>query len=1090
MDMVGGHQGAVARDLEQVFGRGTGSGLSEGQLLGRFVAGRDEGAFATLVSRHGPMVLGVCRRVLGAESDAEDASQATFLVLVRRAGMLREAESLGPWLHGVARRVASRARADRARRRAQEEKAAIGRDEARPGGPGVGSQAETRELRAMLDEEIDRLPEKYRRPVVLCYLEGLTHEAAARRLRCQAGVLRGRLERARVRLRDRLIRRGVAPAAIGSMAVVERLGQPAQAAVSPALLGATLATAGRDVTVGKVAGAVAVSSAVELAGDFLRRQLLARCTAAAVLLAAGTLAVAALSRLGDEPSAARAAATITNQSRFKDSKIRESGPGEAPLRDGGDFELRVVGPGGEPVAEALVEVRTSAAPTADQVRRGRFLRPSTYGPYLATDGQGRLVIAFPKVPRSLDINITTPGYGPYWAAWSSQDHPDTIPSRCAAELEPGWSVGGVVVDSAGKPVAGAAIRPWIRFKKRPGDVKDLYAGSDLKTDATGKWRFESVPDSLGEVHLEIDHAGFRPLRRPLTRAEFGLEHGREPSARIVLDHGLTVTGRVTDEAGRPIAGALVRTKFLNDIREATTNGEGVYTLAGCEPRTAKIVVSARSRATDMKELRIDPDMGPVDFRMQPGGKVRVRVVDEQGRPVPRARIFFQWWRGPYSYFEFNHVGQYADKDGVWVWDEAPRDEFKADICPPDGMELLQQPLIARDEEYVFRTHKPLVVSGKVIDAATKQPVKEFLVVPGIRWDANHMNWARGESLRAADGQFEYRPRRGELAHLVRIEADGYEVAVSREIRSTEGDVALEFELKRANNLIAKVVTPDLKPAAGASVAIGVVGSQINVKNGRIDDGSTYAPRASTDTAGRFHFPPQEKDFQLVITHDAGYAHIKSPRVWDTARIIRLEPWARVEGAFRVGRTPTANVPINLQVLGRDSYGNDVPSVFTDHQVTTGPDGRFVFDRVIPGKSRIGRGITFLVDDGSTEVTSSCKVLADFPAGKTVHIDLGGTGRAVIGRLQPPEGVGQPVRWNFATISARAERDEDRETGPYLTATADREGRFRIDDVPPGAYLLDVRFDRDGAGHLWNRRFDVPKSEGPAIDLGTLKLEKR
>src|SRR4051794_10745361 len=102
------------------------------------------------------------------------------------------------------------------------------------------------------------------------------------------------------------------------------------------------------------------------------------------------------------------------------------------------------------------------------------------------------------------------------------------------------------------------------------------------------------------------------------------------------------------------------------------------------------------------------------------------------------------------------------------------------------MELLQQPLIARAEEYVFRAPRALVITGKVVDAATRQPVKGFLVVPGLRWDATHMNWARGESFQAGDGHFEYRPRRGELAHLVRIEADGYEIAVSREIKSTEG----------------------------------------------------------------------------------------------------------------------------------------------------------------------------------------------------------------------------------------------------------------------------------------------------------------
>ena len=95
--------------------------------------------------------------------------------------------------------------------------------------------------------------------------------------------------------------------------------------------------------------------------------------------------------------------------------------------------------------------------------------------------------------------------------------------------------------------------------------------------------------------------------------------------------------------------------------------------------------------------------------MKPGGTVRIRVLDEQGNPVPKARIFFQEWRGRYQYFEFDHVNQYADDKGVWVWHEAPLDEFRADICPPGGMQLHRQPLIAREEEYVFRAPGPLVV---------------------------------------------------------------------------------------------------------------------------------------------------------------------------------------------------------------------------------------------------------------------------------------------------------------------------------------------------------------------------------------------
>ena len=159
-------------------------------------------------------------------------------------------------------------------------------------------------------------------------------------------------------------------------------------------------------------------------------------------------------------------------------------------------------------------------------------------------------------------------------------------------------------------------------------------------------------------------------------------------------------------------------------------------------------------------------------------------------------------------------------------------------------------------------------------------------------------------------------------------------------------------------------------------------------------------------------------------------------------------------------------------------------------MTTGPDGRFAFDRVIPGRGRIGRGITFMADDGATEVTSSCKIVADFPAGKTAHIDLGGTGRAVIGKLQPPAGAAKPVPWSFAEVSARPARDEDQANGPYLTATLDREGRFRIDDVPAGSYMLSIHFHRGDMGFPGVLRFAVTPSEGPPIDLGTLTLQKR
>lgn len=195
--------GATIRRIERLFHLGSVAGLSEVQLLEQFVRQHDQAAFEALVERHGPMVMGVCRQWLRDPRDAEDAFQATFLVLVRKASSLRDCTLLGNWLYGVAYRVALRARSDAAKRRSRET-------------GGVDNHADpsvptSQEDRPWLYEEVNRLPEKYRAPIVLCYLEGRTHEEAAEQLCWPVGTVKGRLSRARDLLRARLIRRGIAP---------------------------------------------------------------------------------------------------------------------------------------------------------------------------------------------------------------------------------------------------------------------------------------------------------------------------------------------------------------------------------------------------------------------------------------------------------------------------------------------------------------------------------------------------------------------------------------------------------------------------------------------------------------------------------------------------------------------------------------------------------------------------------------------------------------------------------------------------------------------------------------------------------------
>jgi len=188
--------------------------VSDADLLKSFLTSRDDTAFAVLVHRHGPMVLSVCERVLGDAHAAEDAFQATFMVLVRRAGSIRKSAPLANWLYGVAQRIANKAKVQNARRLKREMRAQPMADDARV------DELSWQEMKSVLDEEIARLPNKYRAPIVLCYLEGMTHDRAARQIGCAKSSLTNRLERARELLRRGLEGRGLALSAAGISVVL------------------------------------------------------------------------------------------------------------------------------------------------------------------------------------------------------------------------------------------------------------------------------------------------------------------------------------------------------------------------------------------------------------------------------------------------------------------------------------------------------------------------------------------------------------------------------------------------------------------------------------------------------------------------------------------------------------------------------------------------------------------------------------------------------------------------------------------------------------------------------------------------------
>jgi RNA polymerase sigma factor (sigma-70 family) len=573
--------GIVLRHIRGLAARPAGAD-DDRRLLERLTASRDEAAFAELVRRHGPLVLGVCRRVLRDAHDAEDAFQATFLVLARKAASISKRASVGGWLYQVAYHAALKARADAAARRRREQRA--GR---RPPADPL-DELSGRELLAVLDEELSRLPERERAPLVLCYLEGRTRDEAARELGCPLGTLKRRLEAGRGRLRERLSRRGLAlPAALLAAGVA-----------GPAVPAALAAETARAAAGG------AAPAVTALAGEVMRALTAGKVkAAAALLLAAGVVAGASLLALrapaaAEEPKAAAAVAA----------------PGEpaAPAADEKKettFGGQVLDPDGKPAARARVYLLHP--------------RPEDGSPpkvRAVTDKDGRFRFTAP--PDAAQLFVTAAGFAP--AGVLTPGKLEDNPLRLARDDVP---VTGRVLDLQGQPVAGAVVRVhalkaspagsldrWldavkVRRDGTPAEYEHLpwlAAGESLApffppvtTGKDGRFRIDGVGRERAVALLieapAIETREVNVLTRPGVASVRVPRYGAFPGDELLVYHPpafdhvaapcRAVAGVVRDKAtGKPVGGAEVR--FINPVANpvsfvrTTTDKEGRYRLTG------------------------------------------------------------------------------------------------------------------------------------------------------------------------------------------------------------------------------------------------------------------------------------------------------------------------------------------------------------------------------------------------------------------------------------------------------------------------------------------------------------------------------
>jgi RNA polymerase sigma factor (sigma-70 family) len=566
--MTPGRASAVLRHLHELSSRPPGA-ADDRQLLERFTAGRDEAAFAALVRRHGPMVLGVCRRVLHNAHDAEDAFQATFLVLARKAGSIRGRESIGGWLYRVGYHMALKAREQAAARQKREARAA------RPEETDPLAEVTGRELLAVFDEELQTLPDRERVALVLCYLQGRTGDEAAREVGCSESTLKRRLERGKGRLRARLARRGLAlPAAI----LAAGLASGAKAAV-PGPLAAAAVKAGLLTAAGRAVTGVISIRAAALAGAALRAMALSKVKTVGAFLIAIALLGAGTALLASSPPAAAPPAAAEQLPMPPPASAKVASEDAPKMTVSG----RVLDPDGRPVAGADVTVCALQGQMLSSRQMWASYRNEVFGRTKSDqDGGYRLTVPRPDPLlnlRSVHVVAAAAGHGLTWG--SLDPNPDTDRAEAELKLSPVQRVAGRLVGLQGEAAAGVTVHvAKITRKPEKGERWDnsvLEPPEDLHlaatTDARGNFALGGFGPGL-KLELAIRDP---PYECEDVTADTGDKKQCE-NLRVALNAGRCVEGRVVyGDTGRPVPHA--RLLFANPVVEGSADEQGRFKVA-------------------------------------------------------------------------------------------------------------------------------------------------------------------------------------------------------------------------------------------------------------------------------------------------------------------------------------------------------------------------------------------------------------------------------------------------------------------------------------------------------------------------------
>jgi hypothetical protein len=779
---------------------------------------------------------------------------------------------------------------------------------------------------------------------------------------------------------------------------------------------------------------------------------------------------------------------------------------------------------GTPLAGVTVEVSTFT----DLLRSARKT--------LMTDAAGTVEVQYPTEARQdfyHRVHLSKDGYVPRYVSWSKfqKDDLENILPEYKATMGKGSTIGGVVRSRGGETISGAAV---VFSGGGPVGVppreRDTVMGNyhTEKTDQNGEWRCTHVRSEFQTLTFQVEHPNHQTTI-------FGCEETSDPSrvgvirlpdnayraakAEMIVEPGLRLSGIVMEKGGAAIGAAAVtlNRQWRKESATTRTTVTGEFALGNGRPGDLKVSVQASGFAPVTMELAATSNVSNLRFELSRSMGVRGRVLDETGMPIRNAEIEFEknlrWER----IFDWQTR---SDEFGNFFWDSSPNEPFNVSVFASGyvATNALMKP--GNDEQTITLTslpdREPVMIRGVVVDSASGR------ALDGAEIYLSDSQYGQSPPHRVAEtkgGEFSLKLDQREASYQIEVRHQGYEPARSKPFRITEPVDPFRFSLAQGGDIAGVVLSPEGTPVAGAEVALCTQEKQATLGKKKKFLFTDQSAIARTDADGKFTHQRLVGAHHLYAVHELGYAEVRL-KDW-TDGVLKLQPWARLEGRLTAGGQPIPGEQIFLE----PAFFHGIEQLIHFYGITAETDsqGQFVIDDLPPIEVRV----SWMRRLANSTSSSNPVTIALLP-GQTARLDYAIGGLTVTGKLLWA-GEGK-VDWSTqARGSLQAQRRQKpwEQTPGYAQATPEQrqeiefefpyteagrehmrrqrfvplsieaDGRFTATFVEPGEYSLWLSVsEKSQPNQLPGRVLATLRREGIAInaaetfDLGEIRIEPR